>query len=273
MSIQTYKSYEHLKGNTLKLDDLVCFGKHPYHVCETFINHKTENNCLVFNSCGIYKSSVIDKIASAAYGYESRGGDWPCSNTRDYKALTRLALVMLQFCEGQKVATIDFDTYSIKVNKQGEIVSEEKEELTVSAEFVKEAHNAACDEWKKKIEEQFPSVFTDPSIELCKLIDSYPLFQKGICSDFRRECIYVIADSNEYYVVVSLPRANREWTFAAFDFVRWFVTEVNKCIFIGKQRVISAYPVHSQSTHSMIDLKLGIPAGECIPIMIDMSHK
>lgn len=270
MSIQTYKSYKQLKGNTLKLNDLVCFGKHPYKVLDTFINHDTKENYLVFNECGIRKSSVIDMIASAAYGYTAGGGYWPTSKIDDYKALTRLALVMLQFCEGQEVATVDFDTYSIKVNKQGEIVNEE---LTVSAEFVKEAHKAACDEWKKKIEDQFPSVFTDPSIELCKLIDSYPLFQKGICSDLRRECIYVMADSNEYYVVVSLPRANKEWTFAAFDFVRWFVTEVNKYVFISNRRVTGAYPVHSQSAHYMIDLKLGIPAGECIPIEIHTSHK
>lgn len=29
----------------------------------------------------------------------------------------------------------------------------------VSAEFIKQAHAAACSEWKKKIQEQFPSLF------------------------------------------------------------------------------------------------------------------
>jgi len=33
------------------------------------------------------------------------------------------------------------------------------EPLTVSKEFILEAHNSACPTWKRKLEEQFPSVF------------------------------------------------------------------------------------------------------------------
>ena len=32
----------------------------------------------------------------------------------------------------------------------------------VSEEFIKEAHSAACSDWKKKIEEQFPDAFERP---------------------------------------------------------------------------------------------------------------
>jgi hypothetical protein len=43
-----------------------------------------------------------------------------------------------------------------------ELLKEDKEEMktyTVSEEFIKEAHKAACSTWKTKLEEQFPEVF------------------------------------------------------------------------------------------------------------------
>lgn len=33
--------------------------------------------------------------------------------------------------------------------------------VTVSVDFVKQAHNAACGEWKRKIEKEFPSLFEE----------------------------------------------------------------------------------------------------------------
>jgi len=42
------------------------------------------------------------------------------------------------------------------------------EYLTVSKEFILEAHNAACPTWKRKLEEQFPSVFVKDDLEVGK---------------------------------------------------------------------------------------------------------
>ena len=42
------------------------------------------------------------------------------------------------------------------------------EPLTVSKEFILEAHNAACSTWKRKLEEKFPSVFVKDELEVGK---------------------------------------------------------------------------------------------------------
>lgn len=45
---------------------------------------------------------------------------------------------------------------------------EAAEPLTVSKEFILEAHNSACSTWKRKLEEKFPSVFVKDELEVWK---------------------------------------------------------------------------------------------------------
>ena len=49
-----------------------------------------------------------------------------------------------------------------------EIISYKDEPLTVSKEFILEAHKSACSTWKRKLEEQFPSVFVKDELEVGK---------------------------------------------------------------------------------------------------------
>jgi len=37
-------------------------------------------------------------------------------------------------------------------------------EHKVSSEFIKQAHKAACKEWKQKLESEFPDIFTFPKV-------------------------------------------------------------------------------------------------------------
>jgi hypothetical protein len=40
-----------------------------------------------------------------------------------------------------------------------------KDQFVVSKDFIKQAHKAACSEWKQKIEEQFPEMFMSKEYE------------------------------------------------------------------------------------------------------------
>lgn len=84
--------------------------------------------------------------------------------------------------------------------------------LPVSESFVKEAHAAACADWKKRIEQEFPQVFDVLSKIKC-LPEYKALKQHGATStDVRllgRDCLQI-----------DLPNNNREWTFAAWDLAK-----------------------------------------------------
>lgn len=43
-------------------------------------------------------------------------------------------------------------------------VTQEPKKVTLSSDFVKQAHSAACEDWKKKIEQELPELF--PKVEL-----------------------------------------------------------------------------------------------------------
>jgi hypothetical protein len=55
-----------------------------------------------------------------------------------------------------------------KYSKYAKIISYKDEPLTVSKEFILEAHNEACSTWKRKLEEQFPGVFVKDELEVGK---------------------------------------------------------------------------------------------------------
>ena len=73
--------------------------KYKYTVWSEFLN----------KSCGyndeIFSDLKLDKIdfANSAYGYDSRGGDWPSSKYADFAALTRLVEALFPYCDEVKV--------------------------------------------------------------------------------------------------------------------------------------------------------------------------
>jgi hypothetical protein len=168
----TYKSYSELKGNTLKCDDRVIFGAgREYIVYANHLCNDNGHNSEIFQQLNIVKEH---HLADIVYGYDAnRAGSWPSTKDNDYEALTRLVLVLFQFVEGKKQAEVCVDgKITITVTRAGiciiksEKIKEIKNEIAskspkveVSIDFVKAAHEAACSEWKKKIEIEFPNIF------------------------------------------------------------------------------------------------------------------
>lgn len=90
----------------------------------------------------------------------------------------------------------DLYLYSEDINK-----TDEPTVLTVSKEFVLEAHKAACSDWKKKLEEQFPDVFE--SNKYLTLVDLKE--GEGLVSP----ALYVkVRDVNREYRYVALHGVN-----------------------------------------------------------------
>jgi hypothetical protein len=181
--MKTYKSYNELKGNTLAYEDKVIMDNHEYTVCMTFLrNISGENNSYIFK-----KYDIARNLADTVYGYKTTEGDWPCSRVDDYKALTRLVLVLFQFLEGKQEAEFDIDGDKFLVSKSGanKLISAKKE-LTVPSEFVRQAHEAACSEWKLKIEKQFPELFK---------VEEYPIGTRVMLS---------LCEGNSEFILASL---------------------------------------------------------------------
>jgi hypothetical protein len=160
----TYKSYSELKGKTLTPGDKVIFGYGlEYIVSGNHLYNDNGHNSTIFEQLNIVKK---DNLADTVYGYgTSHAGSWPSAKDGDYEALTRLVLVLFQFVEGKKQAEVCVRKITITIDKNGKKMKEIKNEIAkstkveVSIDFVKAAHEAACSEWKKKIEIEFPNIF------------------------------------------------------------------------------------------------------------------
>lgn len=165
-----YKSYESLIGKVLAEGDTVQFSPSTdsYKVANLpgqawLENQQARSNATCFKEL---KITNYRELASCVYGYIVTEGVWPSAKSRDFAALTRLVLVLFKFYEGAKTVDINVEGKGlITVNKKGEVVlSSEKTE--VSVEFVRAAHKAACSEWKKKIEQEFPKLFEQETYKL-----------------------------------------------------------------------------------------------------------
>lgn len=84
-------------------------------------------------------------------------------------------------------------------------------QLTVSKEFVQEAHKAACEGWKKRIEKEFPDLWPSLPVKIHDLPEYKDLH------DFltiKRDIVEITED--EKFIRVKLPNANSSWTFKAW---------------------------------------------------------
>ena len=80
--------------------DLVIFTvkgkKYKYTVWKDFLREEDKGD-----NDKIFLDLKLDKVkfANYAYGYESRGGDWPSSRFKDFAALTRLVEALFPYCD------------------------------------------------------------------------------------------------------------------------------------------------------------------------------
>lgn len=110
----------------LREGDIVIFTinskKYKYTVWKDFL--KTENEGASNNE--IFFDLKLDKVkfANYAYGYESRGGDWPSSKFKDFAALTRLVEALFPYCDEVTVNGKVVHFYSLSKPSIHEIKSE-----------------------------------------------------------------------------------------------------------------------------------------------------
>lgn len=80
--------------------------------------------------------------------------------------------------------------------------------LEVTEEFVREAYDAACLEWRARIEKEFPSLF--PNLEArVKELDEYNWFYGNSVHNMHLKF-------EQKMIKIPLPKANKEWTLSAW---------------------------------------------------------
>ena len=102
----------------------------------------------------------------------------------------------------------------------------------VDEDFIRQAHEAACSQWKEKLEGKFPEVFEEQRViqfikkKIGKLEGGYKMFVYGD------------------YLAIRLPNCNTEWTFQVWDYVKKICA-----IDCG---IYECYPVHGPKYEGII---------------------
>lgn len=84
---------------------------------------------------------------------------------------------------------------------------------TVDSEFILAAHKAACNEWKGKLEEQFPDLF---ETKYQKTIKELGPINTGY------DPYFPVISKDRRNVVVPLPNNNMAWSLNAMEWVKKF---------------------------------------------------
>lgn len=84
--------------------------------------------------------------------------------------------------------------------------------LPVSESFVKEAHAAACADWKKRIEQEFPQIFD--TLSKVRALPEYEAYRSASWSGANIKLM------NSDQLEIALPNNNKDWTFAAWDLAK-----------------------------------------------------
>jgi len=88
--------------------------------------------------------------------------------------------------------------------------------VTLSVDFIKSAHDAACAKWKLKLEDLFPEILKKSRKEkIQELVESMNPGLDGIPAK-------VLVSQDGGYVFVPLPHANKDWTLSSYKFVQKF---------------------------------------------------
>lgn len=124
MKTTVYKSFDELNGKTLRRGDVVCFKAKGinlrYTVEHNYLWNPTGNNFEIFSELGIID---FRKLAGRVYGYRSKGGVWPQTESYDYEALTRLVLVLFAFLEDEETVEVRVGNKWVKVDKGATVVT------------------------------------------------------------------------------------------------------------------------------------------------------
>jgi len=96
----------------------------------------------------------------------------------------------------------------------------------VSQAFILAGYKLACSEWQSKLECKFPKAFVKTGI-LKRIEESVKAIRDGKCYDMYP----VLFDVD--YIYIPLPRANREWTLDAYEWMKEYLVSNS-----------NAYPVH-----------------------------
>ena len=122
------------------------------------------------------------------------------------------------------------DYYNAATIGQKEFINEHfKIDGTTTVESIIGLHNLACDRWKNTIKENHPDCFpvTKTAIELA--------VEKAGKPDFSMCNVKIKRD----LILVELPSANSQWSFAAFEWVMKFCKEYPQC-----------YPIHKNENNN-----------------------
>ena len=123
----TYRCLADLQGKTLEYEDTVILNDIEYTVQKSFLANYGDDNGKIFQNLKISKSD----IAKQAYGYSSRGGDWPECKKDDYPALTRLVVELYRIIEATSTTSEKEQWYKITTPGKTGISPEQVRELIV----------------------------------------------------------------------------------------------------------------------------------------------
>ena len=103
----------------------------------------------------------------------------------------------------------------------------------VDEDFIRQAHEAACSQWKEKLEDKFPEVFEEHKV--------IQFIKKKIGKlEGRHIRMFVSGDC----LAICLPNANTEWTFQVWDYVKK-ICAINTGTY-------ECYPVHGPKYEEII---------------------
>jgi len=136
-----------------------------------------------------------------------------------------------QYKEGDHISGDYFNPTDLIPYKKQENNMKKETTVKVDGKFILEVYNDACKVWKTNIERAFPEIFSKNENTIEGAVEKVGNIVYGNSVSIEGE-----------FVKVPIPNANKEWTLAAFDYVKEFVTQYPE-----------SYPVHN-SLYDGIDL-------------------
>lgn len=141
---KTYRTFKELNGKTLRPGDIVRFGDRRLTVANngTYLHHPEENNEIVFHDIIRKYGSIMTftstddlkaLLASSAYGYTERGGNWPECMSGDFEALTRLCLVLYSLLESPRPVQVRIGRKWVTINLKQLLLEKELYEIEVGS--------------------------------------------------------------------------------------------------------------------------------------------
>lgn len=91
--------------------------------------------------------------------------------------------------------------------------------IEVGVPFIQDAHRVACSEWKRKIEDAFPYLFTSREVELIEEIKECPEYKTLAQYLTDATEIKITSINGSILVNIPLPNTNKTWSLRAFNLI------------------------------------------------------